>query len=170
MASSCHALRSEPSGYGGRAVDAIFAEYRCPELRHRQGGAEHPREHLAQPEKLEVVDQEGGQQQHAVQNTRPISTAPAIDSIRQITGSAIGRHCHISDASARLAASTKLLRSIGTGTMRVHQRLNAGRAITLCCRPNRPISSRLTITASARGPEGPLSISSATADRRRSRP
>ncbi|KWT91917.1 hypothetical protein APY03_3120 [Variovorax sp. WDL1] len=36
------------------------------------------------------------------------------------TGSAIGRHCHSSRASAALAANTKVLRSTGSGTNRVH--------------------------------------------------
>ncbi len=47
--------------------------------------------------------------------------------------------------------------------MRVHQRLNAGRAITLCCTANRPSNSRFTIKASASGTEAPLSIVFGTA-------
>ena len=35
-----------------------------------------------------------------------------------------------------------MLRSAASGTMRVHQRLNAGRAITLCWTANRPSSPR----------------------------
>jgi hypothetical protein len=44
----------------------------------------------------------------------------------------IGRHSQNTSASTRLAASTKLARSAGSGTMRVQRRLNHGRAITVC--------------------------------------
>jgi hypothetical protein len=56
-----------------------------------------------------------------------------------------------------------VLRSTGSGTMRVHQRLNERRAMTLCCTANRPSSSRLTISASASGAGAPLSIDLGTA-------
>ena len=64
----------------------------------------------------------------------------------------------IAEAKKRLSRGTKptpkrrkptkkqtdaLLRSIEAGTNRVHQRLNAGRAMMLCCAPNSAISARL---------------------------
>jgi hypothetical protein len=51
-----------------------------------------------------------------------------------------------------------VLRSIGSGTNRAHQRLNAGRAITLCCTANSASSPRFTTTASLTAPGEPLSI------------
>jgi hypothetical protein len=55
-----------------------------------------------------------------------------------------GRHCQKRRISARLLASTYVLRSTGSGTMRVHTRLKAGRAITLCCTAKRPRRPRFT--------------------------
>jgi hypothetical protein len=54
------------------------------------------------------------------------------------------------------AASTKVLRSIGSGTMRVLQRLSPARAITLCWIAKSSIAS----TAAARhaGMTGPVSM------------
>ena len=43
-----------------------------------------------------------------------------------------GRHCHMSRASAPVAASTNVVRSTDRGTARVHNRLKPGRAMTLC--------------------------------------
>jgi len=54
---------------------------------------------------------------------------------------ASGRHPLNSRSSAMLARSTKVLRSMTGGTMRVHQRLKAGRAITLCWMAKMPSSS-----------------------------
>ena len=59
----------------------------------------------------------------------------------------IVRHCQNSRASAKLERRTDVLRSIVLGTNRVHRRLNAGRAIMLCCTANRPSSSTLTTSA-----------------------
>jgi len=51
-----------------------------------------------------------------------------------------------------VASSTSVLRSTAFGTKRVHQRLSAGRAITLCWIAKPPSSSRLTISALAGAP------------------
>jgi hypothetical protein len=50
-----------------------------------------------------------------------------------------------------------VLRSIDGGTNRVHQRLNHGRAMTLCCTANRPRSAASIATASATADSGPSS-------------
>ena len=50
-----------------------------------------------------------------------------------------------------------VLRSIGCGTMRVHNCFEPGRAITECCRPNTASSSRLTAIAAPIDP--PLGVS-----------
>jgi hypothetical protein len=62
---------------------------------------------LLQAEEVEVADEEGG----------PVGN---------------GRHCHMSRASAAVAASSNVVRSTDRGTNRVHQRLKPGRAMTLC--------------------------------------
>jgi hypothetical protein len=54
--------------------------------------------------------------------------------------------------------STKVLRSIGQGTNRVHQRLNPWRAMIVCWRANRPSNSTLTAIAEPTGPGVPVSI------------
>ena len=41
-----------------------------------------------------------------------------------------------------------MLRSIGCGTILVHTRLNAGRAMIECCKPNKAISPTSMATAS----------------------
>src|SRR5580704_19428433 len=62
---------------------------------------------------------------------------------------AIGCHCQQSSASARLAKSTYVLRSTDLDTVRVHQRLNAGRAMTLCCTAKSPRRAPFTSNAVA---------------------
>ena len=47
-----------------------------------------------------------------------------------------------------------MLRSIGSGTIRVQAALNAARAITLCCRPNKAISARSTAIATGQAAAG----------------
>jgi hypothetical protein len=74
----------------------------------------------------------------------------------------IGRHCQKSSNRARLDSSVYVLRSMTVGTMRVHQRLNAGRAITLCCSANNASSARLTASASPRPLLGTESIDRGT--------
>jgi len=66
------------------------------------------REYLAQAEELEVVDEESAREQH-----RPSQPEHGPERLHaggfltlQTTGSEIGRHCHRSSASARVAAST----------------------------------------------------------------
>ena len=64
---------------------------------------------------------------YSVHNTpRPIALSTCQ------TTSGIGRHCQYSSKRIKLAAATKVLRSIGRGTYWVNQSLNHGRAITLC--------------------------------------
>jgi hypothetical protein len=50
------------------------------------------------------------------------------------------------------------VRSTADGTNRVHQRLNAGRAITLCWTAKSPRSSVSMTTAATMGPGSPLSM------------
>ena len=59
---------------------------------------------------------------------------------------------------ARLANSTKVLRSTAGGTKRVHHRLNGLRAITLCCTANSDINRRFTMSASPIGTWSAVSI------------
>src|SRR5262245_175704 len=59
-----------------------------------------------------------------------------------------GCHCQNSTKSAALDRSTYVLRSAGSGTNRVSQRLNPGRAIPLCCTAN-SASSPTSITKAA---------------------
>ena len=61
------------------------------------------------------------------------------------------RHCQNSRTRTRLAASTYVLRSMGSGTMRVHHALNAGRAITLCCSAKSVTSTTSMSTAQPTG-------------------
>ena len=60
------------------------------------------------------------------------STLEAMGSSTDQTVCGSGRHCQQTRASAKLANSTKVLRSISSGTMRVQSRLNPGRAMMLC--------------------------------------
>lgn len=60
--------------------------------------------------------------------------------------------------SEPLAAATNRLRSIATGTNRVHQRLNAGRAMTVCWTTNSPSRAVLTSSEGASAPGVPESI------------
>ena len=56
----------------------------------------------------------------------------------------------------------EVLRSIGAGTIRVHQRLKPGRAITLCWTANTPSSAALISSDTTRSPSGPVSIAFGT--------
>ena len=47
-----------------------------------------------------------------------------------------------------------MLRSIGSGTIRVQARLNGARAITLCWTPNKAMSARSTMIATRPAPPG----------------
>ena len=58
------------------------------------------------------------------------------------------RHCHISRMVTTFEAKTYVLRSIGSGIMRVQTRLNAGRAMTECCTANNASSSTSITIAS----------------------
>src|SRR5262245_35835781 len=75
----------------------------------------------------------------------------------QITRSS-GRQKTISAISAKHDASIYVLRSIGSGIRRVHQRLKAGRAITECCRLNTNSSTTLITTAEVVEAGGPKSM------------
>jgi hypothetical protein len=88
---------------------------------------------------------------------RPHSRTRAQPGSTDHTGSGSGRHCHSISATARVAASTYVLRSIDGGTIRVHRRLNHGRAITLCCAANSPSSAPSTTNANQTGPASPSS-------------
>ena len=71
---------------------------------------------------------------------QPMATLQAASAC-QSTGVGIGRHCQIKTARTTLESSTYRLRSISFGTTRVQTRLNPGRAITECCKPNSSIRS-----------------------------
>ena len=60
--------------------------------------------------------------------------------------------------SARLENNTYVLRSIGCGTNRVHQRLNRWRAIPLCCMAKIPRRTALINSDGTRGPGSPESM------------
>src|SRR5262249_47136798 len=94
---------------------------------------------------------------------RGISAAAIWGSAICQTICGIGRHCQNSRINAKLASRTYVLRSIETGTKRVHQRLNGGRALTLCCTANSDISRRVMISACTTGAAGPLSMVLGTA-------
>jgi hypothetical protein len=53
--------------------------------------------------------------------------------------------------NARLESNTYVLRSAGSATMRVHARLNHGRAITLCCTAKIPSNSTSIPSADRNG-------------------
>src|SRR6266571_8552759 len=57
----------------------------------------------------------------------------------------IGCHSQSSTIKAALLSRTYVLRSMGGGTIRVQNRLNPGRAIPLCCSPNRAIRMQSTM-------------------------
>jgi hypothetical protein len=65
-------------------------------------------------------------------NDNAITAVASCGSVICQTICGIGRHSQNSRIRAKLANSTYVLRSIETGTNRVHQRLNGWRAITLC--------------------------------------
>ena len=65
-------------------------------------------------------------------NDSAITAAAICGSVICQTICGMGRHSQNSRISTKLANSTYVLRSIETGTNRVHQRLNGLRAITLC--------------------------------------
>jgi hypothetical protein len=68
--------------------------------------------------------------------------------------------CHfqnISNTAAQLN-NRYVLRSTELGTIRVHPALNPGRAITVCCNPNTPISKILIAMARRNGVCVPESI------------
>ena len=58
------------------------------------------------------------------------ASAPGPDRLH--TTGLTGRHSQNTSNSARIAAKTNVVRSAGSGTMRVQRRLNHGRAITVC--------------------------------------
>lgn len=66
----------------------------------------------------------------------------------------IGCHCHIINTRQRLASKTKVLLSIGSGTIFVHQRLKAGLAIMLCCNAKSNSSDALISRACINGSPG----------------
>ena len=74
-----------------------------------------------------------------------------------------GRQAQNSRASARLAARTNVARSAGPGTTRVSQRLNHGRAMTVCCTANSASKPRSMATASGQPERTPSSMSLGTA-------
>jgi len=94
--------------------------------------------------------------------TQPIAyraaSAPAPSPRRCQTVPPAGRHSQNSSASSRLAHSTYVARSAGTGTSRVQRRLNHGRAITVCWTANSDSNSRSTATARGQGERGPWSM------------
>ena len=59
----------------------------------------------------------------------------------------IGLHSQNSRIKARLDSNVYVLRSADSGMIRVHTRLNAGRAITLCCSANSASRPRSISTA-----------------------
>src|SRR5690606_11835930 len=63
-----------------------------------------------------------------------------------------------SNSRHKLANKTYVLLSMGSGTMRVHQRLNAGRAMMLCCNANSVSSVASTSNAYFSGISGTLSM------------
>jgi hypothetical protein len=68
------------------------------------------------------------------------------------------RHCHIRKNVTAQETKTYVLRSIGSGMMRVQTRLKAGRAITECCTPNKVSSNTSIRIALLVGPETVESI------------
>ena len=70
----------------------------------------------------------------------------------------IGSHFQKRRSNAALAASTKVLRSIGLGTIFVQTALNPCRAITLCCSAKMARSTASVSSAAPSGPAGAESI------------
>ena len=83
---------------------------------------------------------------------------PAAGPDSSQTVPSIGRHSQNSSTRTRFAARTNVARSAGAGTIRVHRRLNHGRAITVCWIANRSRSSTSMPTASGSEVCGPSSI------------
>jgi len=82
-------------------------EQRRAEFRIRQPFAEQAREHLAEPEQLEMTEQKrAGHQHDPAQPEMPSSAAAAVWSCTVQTSAGMGCHCQYRISSAKLANST----------------------------------------------------------------
>ncbi len=98
---------------------------------------------------------------HPASCTARSTAAAGPDSVQ--TTPPTGRQAQNTRASARLAASTNVARSAGPGTARVSQRLNPGRAMTVCCAANSASNPTSMATASGQPDRTPASMSLGTA-------
>ena len=92
---------------------------------------------------------------------RPLTPQTSVRSdpdVRFQIGAGRGRHCQNKSPRTRAVKKTYVVRSAGSVTIRVQRRLNAGRAMMLCCRANNPNKSPSTINALIPSPTAPLSI------------
>ena len=87
-------------------------------------------------------------------NSAHSTVCAVLSSTRQSTVG-MGRHCQNTSARTTAVARTYVERSTCFGTTVVSRRLNAARAMTLCCTANNPSSSTSITTATAAPAAGP---------------
>src|SRR4051794_11815301 len=84
------------------------------------------------------------------------SAATGLAAVTVQIGCGSGRHCQNNSTRASEASTTYVERSMGAGTILVHQALNAGRAIRLCWTANRPSKAASIAKVGISAPGVPL--------------
>ena len=112
----------------------VAIQHRRLERQRRVRLAAQLQPHLPQAEQVEVVDEERrDQHQQPAEREARVEQRLRRRAISTFhTTPPIGSQNANNAIRARLESSVYVLRSASLGMMRVHQRLNAGRAITLC--------------------------------------